>query len=775
MKRQRQSAHINTKRLGPAAAAMRRNKHVFRDARQADGQLTVNKLLQDAVAMQRFHAPSKTSSTRVMIYSREELALYRQKRRADLEDKVRRGYAFLGNWIKYARWEAQQKDFTRMRDVLQRAVAVHGDNPNLWRDYAELEATNGFVAEARAVFSRGVTSLPAATDLWLKYLILEQTAGEDAFAREVFNRWLHTETPPACAFEVFSLFEAQRAHADACRDVLRRYVETTNTPQAWLFFCTMERRVFGDAGRAVKVLKTALEALPDSVLWGPEDCTIPLTIAEILTESGQIEAARDSYHELLRRLQGAEVEAYGLVDRVLATYSKYERLHGDSNNHLQLSSLAARRMYERRIAANPEDFDARLSLYLLLRDAAATVTPTSSTLEVGSQAALRSLEEAIAIPARTPTTAQQRAVLLMELTRRYDEAGRIDEARQLLASCIKGFPFSEATCPRLWLEASAFEQRHGNYPSARRLLSAAGHVTHDSRIFSASLQLEERAYQMGAISQADYVAEARRIYQNAIKAFPHSEKWWAGCAKFEEKEGQMQRATALYAACVRTLTSAACRAASFAERYELLGIVDRSWGRRLALQRRLIKRVAGQPAEEAAATQTLRDTYVSLLSSVWQDYVFEAVAWRTGELTAAEKAAKADATLAAAVPIALPSVLGPAVARWSEAVGAVVAYAIALVGRINLAEGNPMCFVRDTFEKMVARERQVLHSSLGLTEMTGYDEAVELRAWAELLLSPLLESWSTFEAEHGGSLQTVQAAAVPEVKKRTRLFRKRGA
>lgn len=226
MKRGRDDA-VHFHRYGPAAAALRRGR-VFRDAREAKKQIKVQDILRDAVEMHRFHSAAaaprsygekgdsrlsesspSSSSEALLLHSREELALYRQKKRVEMEAKVTRGRQALGNWVKYARWEAEQENFTRMRSVMERALVIHGLEANLWRDYAELEAANGFVQKAREVYSRAVKLLPASVDLWLKYVLLELAAGRETLAREVFMKWTQTESvkPPALAFELQILLE----------------------------------------------------------------------------------------------------------------------------------------------------------------------------------------------------------------------------------------------------------------------------------------------------------------------------------------------------------------------------------------------------------------------------------------------------------------------------------------------------------------------------------------------------------------------------------------
>ncbi|EPY23198.1 crooked neck, partial [Strigomonas culicis] len=609
----------DNKTFGPAAAAMRR-RHIYRDMREAETQLSARQLIDDAVAMHKFQAPSSTSSTKVLIRSREELALYRLKRRAELDEKVNRGYKFLGNWVKYARWEAQQKDFVRMRQVLERATAFHGDNPKFWRDYAELEQQQGFLGEARAVWGRGLAALPHAADLWLKAALMEQAAGDVGRARDLLQRWTTLPSPPPFAFELFVLLEVQSAvggQHDRVRDVLRRYVEHANTPEAWLFYAATEADALQHPSRAVQVLETAREALPAEALWTSAEHRVPLRLAQLYAAEGRKEDARALYRELLERLDrparggvvvtvssssssstcndAGSAAAPAVVDQrvvadLLAAYAQFERLAGgaDAAAVEALTRLQAARFYEQRLRENPQDLDSRLSLYLLLR------RPGASAEE--QAAALACLRGATAVPLQggDPYRAQQAVVLLMEYARACEAAGEAGTAQQVLSQALQRFPFVRADCPRLWQEAAALEERLGHVDQARKMLRAAMHVTKDTAVVDALLQLEERAYARGSFTDREaYLAQLRGLYRDVLKLDPLRVSSWVGFAKLEEREGQAARAQAVYEGAVRTLTAEACKQlrASFAYRYELLDQVDQLWGRRMALGQRALRRL----------------------------------------------------------------------------------------------------------------------------------------------------------------------------------------
>ncbi|RNF11424.1 crooked neck [Trypanosoma conorhini] len=753
--------------MGPAAAALRR-RSVFRDARASTAQLTAAQLIADAQEMQRGAGPVN-DSTRVVINSREELALYRQKTRAELEERVKRGYAFLGNWVKYARWEAQQKDFERMRSVLERAVKFHGTSPVLWRDYAELEEEHGFVNHARAVWDRGVTALPASTDLWLKYLVLEQAAGQESRVRDVFNRWLSGPTPPTCAWELFALFEAQCQRTDACRSVIRRYVEAHGTVETWLFYGSTELDVLGNADRAVKVYETAMEALPKAYTNGEVDCRIPLAWADALTATKKFEAARQVYHRMLR-----ECASVSALDNIFAAYSHFERFYGDNENCEAVAVAVAKAMYKQRITRNPYDFDACVSQYLILRDAVQHSSDDDARGENSSEEALMCLTSAVRTHVdgdKDPAAVQQQAVIVMEYARLM-EARDLTAARAALASCIKEFPFQRAWCPRLWMEAAALEQRHGAYPQARRLLGAALNLSACPEVFTAALRLEEQACVAGELSREDRVQRSRTIFQTAIKQFPHDFTLWEGYAKMEEKEEQFHRSDALRAACIHSLSAAARAASSMADRYRMLEKVDQAWARRLALKRRLLRTLqkasqdVGASEEESTRREknALLQLYRELLDSVWEEYTYEALEWK--------RKTTATGGILSPPPERMPDVLAPALARWGEAVGAVANFALVATQRAGEYEASSVDWMRTAFREMLERERpEMLRKLGGFDDSASYDAVQQVKLWGEFLVSPIVTEWRRFEATYAtpAELEAVQALMKP-TKRRTRLF-----
>lgn len=532
------------RRYGPAAAALRRG-HVFRDAREAKEQITAAGIIQDAVAMNQFCSTATASkkaasacSDVLQLHSREELALYRQKKREEMEIKVVRGGKFIGNWIKYARWEAQQGSMDRMRAVFERGLAMHGLEPSIWRDYAELESLYGFVEEARGVLERAVKLLPASVDLWLKYLVLELAAAPErrggGRVQELFRRWCSIRDAPSCAFELYAFHEGCAAASgelpnetvrlsenskEATRAVLRRYVEVFHCAESWFFYSLMERHLLKDSQRQREVLRTAIQLLPTAQLYGPVDYRIPLALAESLEEAGEIEEARAVYRDLLQQTQGEASKS--LHEDLFAAYRRFERLHAKNTEDAAYVHFAeAHKRYLSQLEAMEKgegealyDYDAALSFYALLRQErrrllqGASETEASASSQhheakrirkdsspIDKETVKRLEEESVDVLERAssrlpPPTAlvscQQHAALLVTLVSRIlasvSSAGSAAAptalamtTRGLLAKAIQQFPFDRAQCADLWIKAAALEEFVFDTPEQSRRLLTAG-------------------------------------------------------------------------------------------------------------------------------------------------------------------------------------------------------------------------------------------------------------------------------------------------------------
>lgn len=117
----------------------------------------------------------------------------------------------MGNWIKYAEWEANIGEFSRARSVFERAMDIDFQHVTLWLRYAEMEMRNKNVAHARNIWDRACKHLPRVDQFWYKYAHMEEMLGELDKVRAIFEDWLSWE-PLENAWDAYLKFEERNGN-----------------------------------------------------------------------------------------------------------------------------------------------------------------------------------------------------------------------------------------------------------------------------------------------------------------------------------------------------------------------------------------------------------------------------------------------------------------------------------------------------------------------------------------------------------------------------------
>ena len=94
----------------------------------APQQISAEQLLREAVDRQE---PGLDKPTQ-RFADLEELHEFQGRKRREFEDYVRRNRVNMGNWMRYAAWELEQKEYRRARSVFERALDVDATNVQLW-------------------------------------------------------------------------------------------------------------------------------------------------------------------------------------------------------------------------------------------------------------------------------------------------------------------------------------------------------------------------------------------------------------------------------------------------------------------------------------------------------------------------------------------------------------------------------------------------------------------------------------------------------------------
>eukprot|EP00957_Ditylum_brightwellii_P185299 14110062-Ditylum_brightwellii.AAC.1 len=108
-------------------------------------QISAEQILREAAERQEQHVLEPI----VKIHDAEEYQSHLRDRRQNYETNIRYRREHMSNWVKYARFEEDNKEFERSRSIYERALEVDHRSSELWLRYAEFEMRNEFVNHAR--------------------------------------------------------------------------------------------------------------------------------------------------------------------------------------------------------------------------------------------------------------------------------------------------------------------------------------------------------------------------------------------------------------------------------------------------------------------------------------------------------------------------------------------------------------------------------------------------------------------------------------------------
>jgi crooked neck len=476
----------------------------------------------------------------VKIHDQEEYQSYLRDRRKHYEDNIRYRRDDIGNWVKYARFEEDNKEFERARSVFERALEVTGSRSGeLWLRYAELEMRNEFVNHARNILDRAVQILPRVDFLWYKYAYMEEMVGDVPKCRAVFERWMKWR-PDDNGWLAYARFETRHGHLDRAEQVMRGYVNAYPVAQAYLRMAKWAEHEAKNPVLARTVYESALRELE------PEESRQPRVFKQFAAfeeRQGEHERARVIYRHAVQLLglgdlgsQNRAADDEDLTDQEKArreelykAYISFEKKHGDRAGIEDVILQRQRSQYRTRLANNPYDYDAWFELSKL-EEEHGTVESVRDTYE-----------RAVANvpPSPTKDASWRRYIYLWIYYAVYEELTNRDlnRASQVYEACLRLIPHKNFSFAKVWILASQLHVRRRDLASARKLLGRAIGVCGKEKIFSEYIAME---LSLGEIDRC------RTLYGQYVKAMPYNSAAWTKFADLERSVGETERARAIY-------------------------------------------------------------------------------------------------------------------------------------------------------------------------------------------------------------------------------------
>jgi len=479
-------------------------------------QITAEQLLRESQAYQA------NDSVPIMqpISDPDELIDYKYRQRKEFEDSVRRTIHHIGNWMKYADWEAAMKEFRRARSVYERALEVDYQHVTLWLRYAEMEMKNKFVNHARNVWERACKLLPGVDQFWLKYAYMEEVLGNYEKVREIFESWM-TWSPRDTAWMAYLKFEERMNSVENCRNVLERFLdnvpnvgdqEATDAVGRYMKAAKFEEK-HNNRDRARLYYERALAELGEASL--KEEFFLAFCRFEIKCK--EFDRSRILFKYALDRIpKGKAVRLYN-------TFVKFEKQHGTYEEMEDIILSKRRSYYEEEISRDSHNYDIWFD-YIRLEESSGNIDKVRDVYE-----------KAIAnIPPSKDKKLWKRYIYLWINYGVFEEdtANNPERAQKVYEGILNLIPHEIFSFSKLWILFAHFHVRQLNIEKARKILGQAIAKCPSKKIFEAYVEIEN------SVANFD---RCRKIYEKWIELFPNESAAWISFANFEASLDELDR------------------------------------------------------------------------------------------------------------------------------------------------------------------------------------------------------------------------------------------
>ena len=475
-------------------------------------QVSAEQLLREAVDRQE---PGLSAPTQ-RFQDLEELHEFQGRKRKEYEDYVRRNRVNLNNWLRYAQWELDQREFRRARSVFERALDVEPTAIALWLRYIEAELKTRNVNHARNLLDRAVTILPRVDKLWYKYVYMEEMLGNIPGTRQVFERWMSWE-PEEAAWSAYIKLEKRYGEYARARAIFRRLTIVHPEPRNWIKWARFEEEN-GTSELVREVFGTAIEMLRDHFV----DEKLFMAYARFEAKLKEYERARAIFKYALDQLpRSRSVNLH-------QAYTTFEKQFGDREGVEDVILSKRRVQYEEQVRENPKNYDNWID-YARLEETLGNIDRVRDVYE-------RAIAQ---IPPTHEKRHWRRYIYLWIFYAIWEEIDNHDaeRARQIYQECLKLIPHKIFTFAKVWLLKAQFEIRQMQIQNARKTLGQAIGMCPKDKLFKGYIELELKLFEF---------VRCRLLYEKHVEYNPENSQAWIKFAELERGLDDLERARAIF-------------------------------------------------------------------------------------------------------------------------------------------------------------------------------------------------------------------------------------
>jgi len=473
----------------------------------------------------------------VKVHDAEEYQSHLRDRRKHFEDNIRYRRDHIGNWVKYARFEEDNKEFERARSVFERSLEVDHRSSELWIRYTQFEMRNEFINHARNIFDRAVQILPRVDQLWYKYVFMEEMVGDIPKCRAVWERWMKW-LPDDNAWTSYARFETRCKQHGKAESVMRRYVNEFPSARSFLRFAKWAEFDLGNISLAREIFEACLTDLEPEEAY---QARVFKQFSSFEERQGEHERARVIYKYAIKLLKLESSEAQNEKNEIdepdyeknkraelYLAYIAFEKKYGDRQGIEGVILTKQRNEYKKRLDADEHDYDSWFEWAKL-------------EAEHGNELEVRDVyEQAISkIPPSDQKEHWRRYIYLWIYYAVFEELNMKDlgRASQVYEACLSVIPHKKFSFAKIWVYAAKLYIRRKDLTTARKLMGKAIGLCGKEKIYTEYIEMEL------ALGEID---RCRKLYEKYVTQMPYNCKAWCRYADLEKSVGESERCRAIY-------------------------------------------------------------------------------------------------------------------------------------------------------------------------------------------------------------------------------------
>ncbi|AWU74524.1 uncharacterized protein C5L36_0A11070 [Pichia kudriavzevii] len=476
-----------------------------------DGQFTASKLLQSAYESSKHDL--KVADFKIT--DLEELHYMQRRKRTEFENAIRRNRFNFGQWMRYAQFEIDQKDYARARSVFERAIEVDYKNVPLWIRYIQSEIKLKNINHARNLLERAIKLLPRIDKFWYLYVTIEESIGNVTAVSHIFDKWLNWK-PNKDVWLHYLEFEERYEEYEEERLIFEKFVKEFNDSDSWLRWVQFEK-THGDEINVGNVFKLGVKSLHSVNRLDSQFLISWIRFQYSLKQADNVKQLYEFGYDALNREEANKLQKFE---------TDFQKKYGlDSASLDQLVLLKRKVTYEEKLEQDKQDWSTWWLYLSLLID----------TLKVPNDEVIEKFKVCMSTQPQSFKVSEwcgywyicKRYLLFVEF-----EVGSVDDSRSIYSELIKTIPHKNMFLFDFWKNIAEFELRNGDLAHMRKVLGQGIGFTENEEIIKYYISIELRL---------KYFDRARKLYNKLIELFPDKYKNWIEYFDFEESLGNELR------------------------------------------------------------------------------------------------------------------------------------------------------------------------------------------------------------------------------------------